>query len=71
VGIVVGVGEDCQVVKEGDMVVFAKYSGTDFKPYMQEELCEKYKACVIMNEEDILCFVQQENGKNGQEAERA
>lgn len=29
-GIVVMVGEDCEVLHEGEMVLFSKYAGTDF-----------------------------------------
>lgn len=50
-GTVVAVGPDCEWVKEGDQVLYGKYSG--FKlPFTKE-----YKDHLLMNEEDILAKI--------------
>jgi co-chaperonin GroES (HSP10) len=57
-GTVIHVGPEAKdIVSENDVVVFAQYSGTAFKPYMDDKLFRDYEDCIIMNAEDILCVV--------------
>ncbi|EGB16033.1 Chaperonin Cpn10 [Pseudodesulfovibrio mercurii] len=45
-GIVVAAGPECKTVKEGDIVLFAKYAGSEFS--MDDD------DLIIMHEDDIL-----------------
>lgn len=48
-GEVIAMGSECDTVKVGDTVFYGKYSGAEI-----ERDGNKY---VLMNEEDVLCFV--------------
>lgn len=48
-GEVLAVGSECDTVNVGDTVFFGKYSGAEL-----ERNGQKF---VLMNEEDVLCFV--------------
>jgi len=45
-GIIVAAGPKCQTVKEGDVVLFAKYAGSEFSMDGED--------LIIMREDDIL-----------------
>ena len=51
-GIVRETGPECQWLNVDDMIVFGRYSGFEF-PVREP----KYKDCLIMNEEDVLCIL--------------
>ena len=48
-GDVIAVGSECDTVKVGDVVFYGKYSGAEIE--------RDGKKFVLMNEEDVLCFV--------------
>lgn len=48
-GEVIAVGSECDTVKVGDTVFYGRYSGAEIER-------DKVKY-VLMNEEDVLCFV--------------
>ncbi len=48
-GEVIAVGSECSIVKIGDNIFYGKYSGAEI------ERCDK--KYIIMNEEDVLCFI--------------
>ena len=52
-GHVIGVGPDCVWVKEGEHIIFGRYA-----PFELPVRDEEYKEILIMNEEDILCKVE-------------
>jgi chaperonin GroES len=61
VGEVVSIGSECEFVKVGDIILFARYSGCDIPGItlniMKQEGIETkvdYEKCLAMNEEDIL-----------------
>jgi len=53
VGRVVHCGPSADFVKEGDVILFAKYSGTEL-PVDRNYLGSEYEDCLCMNEENIL-----------------
>jgi chaperonin GroES len=56
-GEVVAAGKDCESVKPGTKILFSKYSG-DEQPFWGIRADNGYKNCIIMNEADILCIVE-------------
>jgi len=59
IGRVLHVGPDVADIEAGNVVLFAQYSGC--APYMDAELQAEYgEDLVIMNGEDILCFIEEE-----------
>lgn len=48
-GEVISVGSECNTIHVGEMVFFGKYSGAEI-----ERDGEKF---VLMNEEDVLCYI--------------
>lgn len=59
VGRVVHVGPTCEIVNEGDMILFAKYSGVEVPidpTYLRRE---DYEDVLVMNEEDILAILEE------------
>lgn len=57
VGEIIEVGPDCVLVKIGDKIFYATYSGF-FLPFKRDK---RYKDCKLMNEEDILAIITEEN----------
>jgi chaperonin GroES len=56
IGKVLHVGPDVTDIKPGEVVLFAQYSGCT--PYLDSELQARYgEDIVVMNGEDILCFI--------------
>lgn len=53
IGQVVHCGPDADWVKEGDMILFAKYSGSELN-VDGKYLTGEYEDCLCMNEENIL-----------------
>ena len=53
-GEVVAAGPDCEVTEKGQRVLFGQYSGFDLDIRDGE-----YDGCLIMNEEDILCNMEE------------
>jgi|SRR3972149_246987 len=45
-GVVVVTGPDCEIVKEGDYILFGRYAGA--------EITRNDRTLVVMNEEDII-----------------
>lgn len=59
IGKVFHVGPNVDDIEVGDIVLFAQYSGCT--PYMDAELQAEYgEDIVVMNGEDILCFIEDE-----------
>jgi|GEM_PF-567160 len=59
VGKVLHAGPDCVAVKDGDTVLFAKYSGVEI-PVDSVYVDERYNDTLVMNEPDILGFLEEE-----------
>ena len=53
IGRVVHCGPTADFVSEGDLILFAKYSGTEL-PVDGKYLTQDYEGCLCMNEENIL-----------------
>lgn len=53
IGRVIHCGPSADFVAEGDVILFAKYSGTEL-PIDGKFLTEDYEDCLCMNEENIL-----------------
>lgn len=53
VGRVIHCGPDADFVAEGDIILFAKYSGTEL-PIDRNYLDTEYEDCLCMNEDSIL-----------------
>lgn len=57
IGRVLHVGPEVTDIEVGNVVLFAQYSGCT--PYMDTELQQSYgENLVVMNGEDILCFIE-------------
>lgn len=59
IGEVIHVGPACEVVKEGDKILFAKYSGHQI-PVDFVYIGEEYSNTLVMSEENILAVLQPE-----------
>lgn len=57
VGEVIEIGPDCERVKPGDKVLYARHSGF-FLPFPRDE---RYEGCKLMNEDEILGLVIEED----------
>lgn len=55
-GTVVEVGPETTVVGKGDKIIFGTFAGTERELPLHEK---GYENCFIMNEEDILCLVEE------------
>jgi chaperonin GroES len=62
VGLVIHCGPDAYFVAEGDIILFAKYSGTEL-PVDGKYLTGDYEDCLCMNEENILGKLREETIK--------
>ena len=63
IGRVLEIGPDVVGIDVDDTVLFAQYSGCT--PYMDAELLKTYgENIVVMNGEDILCFVEEDEVRN-------
>lgn len=60
IGKVLHVGPEVADIQEGNIVLFAQFSGCS--PYLNSDLQKKYgEDILVMNDEDILCFVVDES----------
>lgn len=62
IGRVIHCGPDADFVSEGDLILFAKYSGTEL-PVDGRYLASQYEDCLCMNEENILGRLVEEKEK--------
>lgn len=63
VGKVIHRGPECQWVEEGDVILFAKYSGVEI-PVDMVYVDERYGDTLVMNEPDILAILEKEDAEN-------
>ncbi len=62
VGRVIHAGAEVEIVKEGDIILFGKYSGAEI-PVDLVYVGEDYRDTLVMNENDILGFLRPQEGE--------
>jgi len=57
IGEVMRVGDQCEWIKDGDLVMFGQFSGREFAQNLTTDTCEAWRGCLIMLEDDVLAIV--------------